>query len=198
MHPETSSFGSFIFPDVFFVSCQNQSCCDDGVLKKKSTPVSSLLLKLLLQPAVSLSHLSPAHTEVPEPSTDVGFSASPVEVPPNKSPSMPSLNQAWPEMNQSNEVLEHSHTITHARLKSLQTVWNLIVIHFLLNTSRDAAPHPSILMIAASSSAFLNTTTDHSPLSSRAGSPSTEWKCFHSVEFQKVNQLLAPRFTLNK
>uniref|UniRef100_A0A7N8YBA0 RALBP1 associated Eps domain containing 1 n=1 Tax=Mastacembelus armatus TaxID=205130 RepID=A0A7N8YBA0_9TELE len=44
--------------------------------------------------------------EVPEPTTDVGYSASPVEVTPNKSPSMPSLNQAWPEMNQSNEQWE--------------------------------------------------------------------------------------------
>ncbi|XP_041831727.1 ralBP1-associated Eps domain-containing protein 1 isoform X2 [Melanotaenia boesemani] len=41
--------------------------------------------------------------EGPEPAADVGYSASPVEVTPNKSPSMPSLNQAWPEMNQTNE-----------------------------------------------------------------------------------------------
>ncbi|KAM9840779.1 ralBP1-associated Eps domain-containing protein 1 [Aulostomus maculatus] len=44
--------------------------------------------------------------EVPEPTADVGYSASPVEVTPNKSPSMPSLNQAWPEMNQSSEQWE--------------------------------------------------------------------------------------------
>ncbi|KAM9703833.1 ralBP1-associated Eps domain-containing protein 1 isoform 2-T3 [Menidia menidia] len=44
--------------------------------------------------------------EVPEPNADVGYSGSPVEVTPNKSPSMPSLNQAWPEMNQSNEQWE--------------------------------------------------------------------------------------------
>uniref|UniRef100_A0A8C5H3B5 RALBP1 associated Eps domain containing 1 n=1 Tax=Gouania willdenowi TaxID=441366 RepID=A0A8C5H3B5_GOUWI len=43
---------------------------------------------------------------VPEPAADVGFSSSPVEVTTNKSPSMPSLNQAWPEMNQSNEQWE--------------------------------------------------------------------------------------------
>ncbi|XP_019726287.1 ralBP1-associated Eps domain-containing protein 1 isoform X2 [Hippocampus comes] len=47
-----------------------------------------------------------SHAEVPEPTADVGFSASPAEVTPNKSPSMPSLNQAWPEMNQSNEQWE--------------------------------------------------------------------------------------------
>ncbi|XP_063079863.1 ralBP1-associated Eps domain-containing protein 1 isoform X4 [Engraulis encrasicolus] len=41
--------------------------------------------------------------EVPEPAHDVGYSGSPVEVTPNKSPSMPSLNQNWPELNQSNE-----------------------------------------------------------------------------------------------
>ncbi|KAK7906958.1 hypothetical protein WMY93_015570 [Mugilogobius chulae] len=44
--------------------------------------------------------------EVPEPTADVGYSSSPVEVTPNKSPSMPSLNQAWPEMNQTNEQWE--------------------------------------------------------------------------------------------
>lgn len=44
--------------------------------------------------------------EVPEATAEVGYSASPVEVTPNKSPSMPSLNQAWPEMNQSNEQWE--------------------------------------------------------------------------------------------
>ncbi|XP_038133449.1 ralBP1-associated Eps domain-containing protein 1 [Cyprinodon tularosa] len=44
--------------------------------------------------------------EVPEPAAEVVYSASPVEVTPNKSPSMPSLNQAWPEMNQSNEQWE--------------------------------------------------------------------------------------------
>ncbi|KAF1376832.1 hypothetical protein PFLUV_G00215540 [Perca fluviatilis] len=44
--------------------------------------------------------------EVPEQTADVGYSGSPVEVTPSKSPSMPSLNQAWPEMNQSNEQWE--------------------------------------------------------------------------------------------
>ncbi|XP_032399516.1 ralBP1-associated Eps domain-containing protein 1 [Etheostoma spectabile] len=43
---------------------------------------------------------------VPEQTADVGYSGSPVEVTPSKSPSMPSLNQAWPEMNQSNEQWE--------------------------------------------------------------------------------------------
>ena len=50
--------------------------------------------------------------EVPETAPDVGYSGSPVEVTPNKSPSMPSLNQTWPEMNQNNEV-GHTHTRTH-------------------------------------------------------------------------------------
>ncbi|XP_019726291.1 ralBP1-associated Eps domain-containing protein 1 isoform X6 [Hippocampus comes] len=49
--------------------------------------------------------------EVPEPTADVGFSASPAEVTPNKSPSMPSLNQAWPEMNQSNEDTAIVHPV---------------------------------------------------------------------------------------
>uniref|UniRef100_A0A667ZF77 RALBP1 associated Eps domain containing 1 n=1 Tax=Myripristis murdjan TaxID=586833 RepID=A0A667ZF77_9TELE len=49
--------------------------------------------------------------EVPEPTTDVGYSGSPVEVTPNKSPSMPSLNQTWPEMNQSNEDTAIVHPV---------------------------------------------------------------------------------------
>ncbi|XP_028253214.1 ralBP1-associated Eps domain-containing protein 1 isoform X2 [Parambassis ranga] len=49
--------------------------------------------------------------EVPEPAADVGYSASPVEVTPNKSPSMPSLNQAWPEMNPSNEDTAIVHPV---------------------------------------------------------------------------------------
>uniref|UniRef100_A0A3B5KUJ9 RALBP1 associated Eps domain containing 1 n=1 Tax=Xiphophorus couchianus TaxID=32473 RepID=A0A3B5KUJ9_9TELE len=48
---------------------------------------------------------------VPEPAAEVGYSASPVEVTPNKSPSMPSLNQAWPEMNQSNEDTAIVHPV---------------------------------------------------------------------------------------
>ncbi|KAJ4929295.1 hypothetical protein JOQ06_004905 [Pogonophryne albipinna] len=44
--------------------------------------------------------------EVPDQAADVGYSGSPVEVTPNKSPSMPSLNQAWPEMNQNSEQWE--------------------------------------------------------------------------------------------
>uniref|UniRef100_A0A3P9I286 RALBP1 associated Eps domain containing 1 n=1 Tax=Oryzias latipes TaxID=8090 RepID=A0A3P9I286_ORYLA len=45
------------------------------------------------------------------PTADVGYSASPVEGTPNKSPSMPSLNQAWPEMNQSNEDTAIVHPV---------------------------------------------------------------------------------------
>uniref|UniRef100_A0A8D3ECI7 RALBP1 associated Eps domain containing 1 n=1 Tax=Scophthalmus maximus TaxID=52904 RepID=A0A8D3ECI7_SCOMX len=41
-----------------------------------------------------------------EQTADVGYSGSPVEVTPNKSPSMPSLNQAWQEMNPNNEQWE--------------------------------------------------------------------------------------------
>ncbi|XP_031177483.1 ralBP1-associated Eps domain-containing protein 1 isoform X4 [Sander lucioperca] len=49
--------------------------------------------------------------EVPEQAADVGYSGSPVEVTPSKSPSMPSLNQAWPEMNQSNEDTAIVHPV---------------------------------------------------------------------------------------
>ncbi|KAM6965482.1 ralBP1-associated Eps domain-containing protein 1 [Aplochiton taeniatus] len=44
--------------------------------------------------------------EVPDSAPDVGYSGSPVEVTPNKSPSMPLLNQTWAETNQSNEQWE--------------------------------------------------------------------------------------------
>ncbi|XP_060907702.1 ralBP1-associated Eps domain-containing protein 1 isoform X2 [Labrus mixtus] len=49
--------------------------------------------------------------EASEAAADVGYSGSPVEVTPNKSPSMPSLNQAWPEMNQSNEDTAIVHPV---------------------------------------------------------------------------------------
>ena len=64
----------------------------------------------------SLAHprLRFVYPDIPEQTADVGYSGSPVEVTPNKSPSMPSLNQAWPEMNQSNEVSAHtSHVSLH-------------------------------------------------------------------------------------
>uniref|UniRef100_A0A3P8UY26 RALBP1 associated Eps domain containing 1 n=1 Tax=Cynoglossus semilaevis TaxID=244447 RepID=A0A3P8UY26_CYNSE len=48
---------------------------------------------------------------VPEQNVDVGYSGSPVEVTPNKSPSMPSLNQAWPEMNPNNEDTAIVHPV---------------------------------------------------------------------------------------
>ncbi|CAG03521.1 unnamed protein product, partial [Tetraodon nigroviridis] len=58
--------------------------------------------------------------DIPEQAPDVGYSGSPVEVTPNKSPSMPSLNQAWPEMNQSNEVSAHtSHSLLPAFFASI-------------------------------------------------------------------------------
>ncbi|XP_004628640.1 ralBP1-associated Eps domain-containing protein 1 [Octodon degus] len=37
---------------------------------------------------------------------EVGYSGSPAEAPPSKSPSMPSLNQTWPELTQSSEQWE--------------------------------------------------------------------------------------------
>uniref|UniRef100_A0A673W8H7 RALBP1 associated Eps domain containing 1 n=1 Tax=Salmo trutta TaxID=8032 RepID=A0A673W8H7_SALTR len=42
---------------------------------------------------------------------DVGYSGSPVEVTPNKSPSMPSLNQTWPDLNQGNEDTAIVHPV---------------------------------------------------------------------------------------
>ncbi|KAM3931938.1 ralBP1-associated Eps domain-containing protein 1 isoform 5-T5 [Leptodactylus fuscus] len=44
-------------------------------------------------------------------SGEVGFSSSPAEPPPSKSPSMPSLNQTWPEMNQSSEDTAIVHPV---------------------------------------------------------------------------------------
>ncbi|XP_038623240.1 ralBP1-associated Eps domain-containing protein 1 isoform X2 [Tachyglossus aculeatus] len=45
-------------------------------------------------------------TDVGDQSGEVGFSGSPAEAPPSKSPSMPSLNQTWPELNQGSEQWE--------------------------------------------------------------------------------------------
>uniref|UniRef100_UPI00398E7DBC ralBP1-associated Eps domain-containing protein 1 isoform X6 n=1 Tax=Pristiophorus japonicus TaxID=55135 RepID=UPI00398E7DBC len=44
--------------------------------------------------------------EVADQGSETGFSTSPAEVPPSKSPSMPSLNQTWPELNQGSEQWE--------------------------------------------------------------------------------------------
>ncbi|XP_062912519.1 ralBP1-associated Eps domain-containing protein 1 isoform X4 [Mobula hypostoma] len=41
--------------------------------------------------------------EVADQVSETGFSSSPPEVPPSKSPSMPSLNQTWPELTQGSE-----------------------------------------------------------------------------------------------
>ncbi|XP_054991172.1 ralBP1-associated Eps domain-containing protein 1 isoform X6 [Sorex araneus] len=48
---------------------------------------------------------------VGEPPGEVGYSGSPAEAPPSKSPSMPSLNQTWPELNQSSEDTAIVHPV---------------------------------------------------------------------------------------
>uniref|UniRef100_A0A672IZJ5 RALBP1 associated Eps domain containing 1 n=1 Tax=Salarias fasciatus TaxID=181472 RepID=A0A672IZJ5_SALFA len=74
------------------------------VARKNGYDLPEKLPESLMPKLIDLddSHVPP----VSEQTADVGYSASPVEVTPNKSPSMPSLNQAWPEMNQSNEQWE--------------------------------------------------------------------------------------------
>uniref|UniRef100_A0A4W3HF80 RALBP1 associated Eps domain containing 1 n=1 Tax=Callorhinchus milii TaxID=7868 RepID=A0A4W3HF80_CALMI len=49
--------------------------------------------------------------EVADQDTETGFSSSPVEVPPSKSPSMPSLNQTWPELTQGSEDTAIVHPV---------------------------------------------------------------------------------------
>ncbi|KAM8792050.1 ralBP1-associated Eps domain-containing protein 1 isoform 3-T3 [Rhynchonycteris naso] len=46
-----------------------------------------------------------------DPTGEVGYSGSPAEAPPSKSPSMPSLNQTWPELNQSSEDTAIVHPV---------------------------------------------------------------------------------------
>uniref|UniRef100_F7CDH0 RALBP1 associated Eps domain containing 1 n=1 Tax=Ornithorhynchus anatinus TaxID=9258 RepID=F7CDH0_ORNAN len=50
-------------------------------------------------------------TDVGDQSGEVGFSGSPAEAPPSKSPSMPSLNQTWPELNQGSEDTAIVHPV---------------------------------------------------------------------------------------
>ncbi|KAM4043453.1 ralBP1-associated Eps domain-containing protein 1 isoform 3-T3 [Anomaloglossus baeobatrachus] len=50
-------------------------------------------------------------TAAGEQSGEVGYSSSPADPPPSKSPSMPSLNQTWPEMNQSSEDTAIVHPV---------------------------------------------------------------------------------------
>uniref|UniRef100_UPI00398F1EA4 ralBP1-associated Eps domain-containing protein 1 isoform X8 n=1 Tax=Pristiophorus japonicus TaxID=55135 RepID=UPI00398F1EA4 len=49
--------------------------------------------------------------EVADQGSETGFSTSPAEVPPSKSPSMPSLNQTWPELNQGSEDTAIVHPV---------------------------------------------------------------------------------------
>ncbi|XP_032881873.1 ralBP1-associated Eps domain-containing protein 1 isoform X4 [Amblyraja radiata] len=49
--------------------------------------------------------------EVADQVSETGFSSSPPEVPPSKSPSMPSLNQTWPELNQGSEDTAIVHPV---------------------------------------------------------------------------------------
>ncbi|XP_060128708.1 ralBP1-associated Eps domain-containing protein 1 isoform X5 [Zootoca vivipara] len=50
-------------------------------------------------------------SEAGDQSGEVGYTSSPAEAPPSKSPSMPSLNQTWPEMNQSSEDTAIVHPV---------------------------------------------------------------------------------------
>lgn len=54
--------------------------------------------------------------DVGEQPGEVGYSGSPAEAPPSKSPSMPSLNQTWPELNQSSEVSKTSLSLLEISL----------------------------------------------------------------------------------
>lgn len=149
---------------------------------KRSTPAS---FKSLPQPAAP-PFIPPLPTEVPEPSTDVGFSASPVEVPPNKSPSMPSLNQAWPEMNQSNEVSAHSHTVTPSSpVDKFDWVWFVLQSYCAISISNDDCHF--ILSVFKHYHWQFNTflqgwVPNFSALLHQR-------KCFNLVEFQTVNPL---------
>ncbi|XP_067844671.1 ralBP1-associated Eps domain-containing protein 1 isoform X5 [Heptranchias perlo] len=49
--------------------------------------------------------------EVSDQGAETGFSTSPADVPPSKSPSMPSLNQTWPELNQGSEDTAIVHPV---------------------------------------------------------------------------------------
>ncbi|KAM5263198.1 ralBP1-associated Eps domain-containing protein 1 isoform 5-T5 [Ctenodactylus gundi] len=50
-------------------------------------------------------------TGVGDQPVEVGYAGSPAEAPPSKSPSMPSLNQTWPELNQSSEDTAIVHPV---------------------------------------------------------------------------------------
>uniref|UniRef100_A0AAR2L3I4 RALBP1 associated Eps domain containing 1 n=1 Tax=Pygocentrus nattereri TaxID=42514 RepID=A0AAR2L3I4_PYGNA len=72
------------------------------VARKNGYDLPEKLPESLMPKLIDLDDSDIGNTPAPE----VGFSGSPVEVTPNKSPSMPSLNQNWPELNQSNEQWE--------------------------------------------------------------------------------------------
>uniref|UniRef100_A0AAR2LJR4 RALBP1 associated Eps domain containing 1 n=1 Tax=Pygocentrus nattereri TaxID=42514 RepID=A0AAR2LJR4_PYGNA len=77
------------------------------VARKNGYDLPEKLPESLMPKLIDLDDSDIGNTPAPE----VGFSGSPVEVTPNKSPSMPSLNQNWPELNQSNEDTAIVHPV---------------------------------------------------------------------------------------
>uniref|UniRef100_A0A4W5NRP9 RALBP1 associated Eps domain containing 1 n=1 Tax=Hucho hucho TaxID=62062 RepID=A0A4W5NRP9_9TELE len=77
------------------------------VARKNSYDLPEKLPESLMPKLIDLDDSA----EVPDQAPDVGYSGSPVEVTPNKSPSMPSLNQTWPDLNQGNEDTAIVHPV---------------------------------------------------------------------------------------
>uniref|UniRef100_A0A673W7N1 RALBP1 associated Eps domain containing 1 n=1 Tax=Salmo trutta TaxID=8032 RepID=A0A673W7N1_SALTR len=77
------------------------------VARKNSYDLPEKLPESLMPKLIDLDDSA----EIPDQAPDVGYSGSPVEVTPNKSPSMPSLNQTWPDLNQGNEDTAIVHPV---------------------------------------------------------------------------------------
>uniref|UniRef100_A0A8D1XR29 EH domain-containing protein n=1 Tax=Sus scrofa TaxID=9823 RepID=A0A8D1XR29_PIG len=84
--------------------CSAFSAC---VCRKNHYNSPDALMMTLLPMKITVKDIA----DVGDQPGEVGYSGSPAEAPPSKSPSMPSLNQTWPELNQSSEDTAIVHPV---------------------------------------------------------------------------------------
>ncbi|KAM8947791.1 ralBP1-associated Eps domain-containing protein 1 isoform 2-T2 [Pelodytes ibericus] len=119
--------------------------------------------------------------------SDVTFSSSPAEVTPNKSPSMPSLNQTWPEMNQSSEQWEtfserssSSQTLTQFDSNIAPADPDTAIVHPVPIRMTPSKIHMQEMELKRTGSDPLNAT---SPLHTKSQDLSEESNLSSSVKF---------------
>uniref|UniRef100_A0A4W5RDK6 RALBP1 associated Eps domain containing 1 n=1 Tax=Hucho hucho TaxID=62062 RepID=A0A4W5RDK6_9TELE len=128
--------------------------------------------------------------EVPDQAPDVGYSGSPVEVTPNKSP-MPSLNQTWPDLNQGNEQWEtfserssSSQTLTQFDSNIAPADPDTAIVHPVPIRMTPSKIHMQEMELKRTGSDHTHPT---SPLMAKPPELSEETKLATSMKFVTVN-----------